>query len=104
MTNIFDTSSLEAKILMLLIEVYPVTVKEMADYLSAPLKRVERSLELLNKKGLIALEPLPDKTYVTIVSGDFSFGGKETEQLKKVQELLKKRQRQSDDYDGMMYG
>ena len=90
--------------MMLLVEVYPVSVKEIADYLSAPLKRVERSIELLNKKGLIELEPLPDKTYVTIVSGDFSFSGKETEQLKKVQELLKKRQKQSDDYNGMMYG
>ncbi len=90
--------------MILLVEVYPVSVKEIADYLGTPLKRVERSIELLSKKGLVALEPLPDKTYVTIVSGDFRFSGQETEQLKKIQELLKKRQRQSDDYDGMMYG
>jgi len=104
MTSEFDTSSLEAKILLLLVEVYPITIKEIAEYLKAPRKRVENSLNLLAKKGLISTEPLPDKTFISLASGDFKFKGKETEQMKKVQEKLKKMQRPYEEYDGMMYG
>lgn len=104
MTSEFDTGSLEAKILLLLVEVYPITVKEIAEYLHAPKKRVESSLKLLANKGLVTFEPLPDKTFVSLASGDFRFKGKETEQLKKVQDKLKKRQQPYEDYDGMMYG
>ena len=104
MTSTFDTSSLEAKILLLLVEVYPITVNEIADYLKEPKNRVENSLKVLALKGLIAMEPLPDKTFVSLASGDFQFTGRETEQLKKVQEKLKKRQGPVEEYNGMMYG
>ena len=104
MTSEFDTSSLEAKILLLLVEVYPITVDEISDYLKTPKKRVENSLNRLAKKGLIKTEPLPDKVFVSLASGDFRFKGKETDQLKKVREKLKKMQRPYEEYDGMMYG
>lgn len=104
MTLEFDTSSLEAKILLLLVEVYPITIEEIAQYLKSPKQRVENALKLLAGKGLVALEPLPDKTYVSLASGDFRFKGKKTDQLKKVEEKLKKRQISYEDYDGMMYG
>ena len=54
MTSEFDTSSLEAKILLLLVEVYPITIKEIADYLHAPKNLVESSLKLLANKGLVS--------------------------------------------------
>jgi predicted transcriptional regulator len=104
MTEEFDTSTLEAKILLLLVEVYPITVEEIAQYLKNPKQRVENALKLLAGKGFVALEPLPDKTYVSLASGDFRFKGEKTEQLKKVEEKLKKRQKSYEDYDGMMYG
>lgn len=90
--------------MLLLVEVYPITVDEIADYLKAPKKKVENSIKILAKKGIVALEPLPDKIFVTLASGDFRFTGKETDQLKKVQEKIKKRQKPPEDYDGMMYG
>ena len=106
MPNIFDTSSLEGKILLLLVETYPVTVKDIIDYLNASKARVERSIQTLVKKKLIGLEPLPDATYVTIISSDFQFKGKQTDQLKRVQEKLKKRKEWvvPDDDDNPMYG
>ena len=88
----------------MLVETYPVTIEEISQYLKAPRQRVENSLKILAAKGIVQLEPLPDKTYVSLASGDFRFKGKETEQLKKVQEKLKKRQKEYEDYDGMMYG
>ena len=106
MPNIFDTSSLEGKILLLLVETYPVTVKDITNYLNASKNKVEKSIQILVKKGLIGLEPLPDATYVTLISGDFQFKGKQTEQLKRVQEKIKKRQEWvvPDDDDNPMYG
>lgn len=106
MAHIFDTSSLEAKILLLLVEVYPITAREVADYLGTSERKVDACLKILVKKGLVKLEPLPDTTFVSIASGDFQFKGKETEQLKKVREKLEKRKkfRTPDDNSGGMYG
>ncbi len=106
MPHIFDTSSLEGKILLLCVEVYPVTLKDISNYLNVSMKKVEQSIKILVRKGLIGLEPLPDATYVTIASGDFQFKGKETEQLKKVREKLKKQQdwHLPDDDNNVMYG
>ena len=107
MPQIFDTSSLEGKILLLVVEVYPLTLKDISSYLNTSDKKVEQSIKILARKGLIGLEPLPDgTTYVTLASGDFSFKGKETEQLKRVQEKMKKRQEWHlpDDENNVMYG
>lgn len=106
MAQTFDTSSLEAKILLLLLEVYPITEKEIADYLGTSEKKVNASLKVLVKKGLVKLEPLPDTTFVSIASGDFQFKGKETEQLKKVREKMEKRKKVKtpDEDNSAMYG
>lgn len=106
MPHIFDTSSLEAKILLLLIEVYPITDKEIATYLETSIRKVDACLQGLVKKGLVRLEPLPDTNFVTIASGDFQFKGRETEQLKKVREKLEKRKKfkTPDEDNSAMYG
>ena len=106
MPHVFDTSSLEAKILLLLVEVYPITDKEIAAYLETSTRKVNVCLQTLVKKGLVRLEPLPDTNFVTIASGDFQFKGKETEQLKKVQEKMKKRKqfKTPDEDNSAMYG
>ena len=89
------------------VEVYPLTIKDISSYLNTSARKVETSIKTLARKGLIGLEPLPDgTTYVTIISGDFHFKGKETEQLKRVREKLKKRQEWHlpDDDNNVMYG
>ncbi len=106
MPHVFDTSSLEAKILLLLVEVYPITDKDIARYLETSQRKVSACLQGLVKKGLVRLEPLPDTNFVTIASGDFQFKGRETEQLKKVQEKMKKRKefKTPDEDNSAMYG
>ena len=81
-------------------------MEDISTYLGAPKGKVKKSVNLLAKKGIVALEPLPDMTYVKLVSGDFSFKGRETEQLKRVQEKMKKRSEwhTPDDEDNPMYG
>jgi predicted transcriptional regulator len=106
MPHVFDTSSLEAKILLLLVEVYPITDKDIARYLETSQRKVNACLQGLVKKGLVRLEPLPDTNFVTIASGDFQFKGRETEQLKKVQEKMDKRKKfkTPDEDNSAMYG
>jgi len=104
MAHIFDTSSLEGKILLLLVEVYPITVKEMAEYLGTSERKVEACLKGLAKKGLVRIEPLPDTTFVSIANGDFRFSGRETEQLKKVREKLEKRKKFKTQDENLGYG
>ena len=106
MPHTFDTSSLEAKILLLLVEVYPITVKEVADYLGTSQRKAEACIAVLAKKGLVRTEPLPDTTFVSLAGGDFQFKGRETEQLKKVREKLEKRKKfkTPDEDNSAMYG
>ncbi len=106
MAHIFDTSSLEGKILLLAVEVYPLSIQDICNYLSVSNAKAEKALKILARKGLVGLEPLPDKTFVTIISGDFQFKGRETEQLKRVREKMKKRKdwHTPDNDDNPMYG
>lgn len=106
MPHIFDASSLEGKILLLVLEIYPLTLNDIRKYLNTPKQKAEKALQNLARKGLVGLESLPDNTFVTIISGNFRFKGKQTEQLKRVREKLKKRQEWHlpDDEDNVMYG
>ena len=54
----------ENRIVMLVNEMYPVTVDELRDAMSVREDTLVRALNSLVVKGVIALEPLPDKTYI----------------------------------------
>jgi len=58
---------LQARILGILKDWYPITVKELRDELSVSPAVLERSLKSLMVKGVIALEPLSDKTYIRLL-------------------------------------
>ena len=100
-----DPDKLEGKIILLLIETYPVTLKDISNYLDAPKRKVEKAIEFLVKRRLIGLEPLPDNTFVTLISNDFRFT-KMNDDVKRVVEKLKKRREFStpDDDNNPMYG
>jgi DNA-binding MarR family transcriptional regulator len=60
-------SNLETRIVRLLQEWYPITVEELRDELSVRQDSLVRALKSLAVKGVIALEPLTDKTYVRLL-------------------------------------
>ena len=62
-----QVDSLQARIIAILKEWYPITVKELKDELALPSGVLERSLKGLMVKGVIALEPLSDKTYIRLL-------------------------------------
>ena len=57
----------ESSIVMHVSEMYPVTVDELRDAMGVRQDRLVRALKSLVVKGVVALEPLPDKTYVRLL-------------------------------------
>lgn len=62
-----QVDSLQARIIAILKDWYPITVEELKDELALPSGVLERSLKGLMVKGVIALEPLSDKTYIRLL-------------------------------------
>lgn len=63
-----QVSALEARIIGILKDWYPITVEELRDELSLRKDVLERALKALVVKGVIVLEPLEDKTYIRLVA------------------------------------
>lgn len=59
--------ALQARIISILKDWYPITVEELRDELSLPSGVLERSLKSLMVKGVVQLEPLSDKTYIRLL-------------------------------------
>ena len=59
---------LEARIVQILKNWYPITVEEIGDELSIRVDVLERTLKSLVVKGVIILEPLSDKTYIRLTN------------------------------------
>lgn len=62
-----QVDALQARIIAILKDWYPITVEELKDELSLPTNVLERSLKGLMVKGVIALEPLSDKTFIRLL-------------------------------------
>ena len=95
--------SLEEQIIKLLQKNYPITTFELALKLRVSQKNVERVLKKFQIKGIIKLDPLPDKIYVRLLRNDFNIIG--TKQQRKP---IKKKsfQNKKEDYidsDNIMY-
>jgi hypothetical protein len=71
------TGTLEEQIITLLQKIYPITISDLVRRLHVPRERVEWVLHKFQVKGIVKLEPLPDKTYIRLLRADFHFiGGK----------------------------
>ena len=65
-----QVSALEARIIGILKDWYPITVEELRDELSLRKDVLERALKALIVKGVIVLEPLSDKIYIRLLAPD----------------------------------
>jgi len=97
-----ERGSLEARIIEVLLEVYPITTKELRRELSLSEKMLDKGLKRLQTHGIIQLEPLPDKVYIRLLRRDFHFIGRKTTQRKPIKRTGRKKQQK--DYEGFAYG
>ncbi|MEF8833095.1 MAG: winged helix-turn-helix transcriptional regulator [Candidatus Thermoplasmatota archaeon] len=102
-----DADSLEGKIIKLLMEGRPLTIKEVAEELKMSVSRVKRAVKGLASRGIIEIEELPDKKYLRLLRSDIKFHGVNPSQ----EEAIKKKKTKEDDEDKgseksrrMMYG
>jgi len=96
------TGTLEERIIKLLLKTYPITVSDIGKKLHLSKSTVMRALKKFQIKGVVRLEPLPDKIYVRLLRRDFSFIGKKQQQ-KFIKHHSKLEKQESKDYEGMMY-
>jgi predicted ArsR family transcriptional regulator len=95
------TGTLEERIIKLLLKTYPITVSDIGKKLHLSKSAVVRELKKFQIKGVVRLDPLPDKIYVRLLRRDFSFIGKPQRKFAKHHSKIKRQE--SKDYDGMMY-
>lgn len=77
--------SMAGRLLMVLVERYPVTLRQVALALGARQDVVEREARRLAAQGLVVLEPLGDETYATLSGEGVTLLGlpaKEAERLR----------------------
>ena len=94
--------TLEERVIKLLKRIYPITVNDIKNKLNISADVTLRTLKKLQLKGIVALEPLPGKTYVKLLRSDFSFVGRK--QQKKFIKHHREKIKKTEEYDGIMYG
>jgi predicted transcriptional regulator len=94
--------SLEEQIVKLLKKKYPITTVEIAQKLRVSRREIEWILHKFQIKGIVKLEPLPDKIYVRLLRNDFQFvGPKQQRKIMKQMKNIKKKEETG--YNDFMY-
>jgi len=96
------TGTLEERIIKLIQKTYPITVSDIEKKLRVSKKIIIRVLKKLQTKGILKLEPLPDKTFIRLLRNDFKFIGKKR-QRKFIKHYSGKKKQELKEYDGIMY-
>ena len=105
-----NTRSIEAKILKVLLERYPIDTDEVVKATGLGKKEVERALNGMEARGWLTLERLPDRSFIRMRRFDFTFLGRDETQRKAVKHKSKDKKKKikkeallQDDHDDMMY-
>ncbi len=103
-------NSIDAKVLKVLLDRYPIDIGEVAVELNLPIRRVQRAIKAMEQRGWVALETLSDKTFIRMKRFDFTFIGRDDTQRKAVKHKKKGKKKKKvmekllhDDHDDMMY-
>ena len=88
------TGTLEERIIKQLQKTYPITISDLVHTLSVSKIIITRFLQKFQTKGIILLEPLPNKTYIRLLRNDFRFVGKKR-QRKFIKHRSKKQKHDS---------
>jgi len=96
------TGTLEEQVIKILQKTYPIAISDIEKELHVSRKMIVRVLQKFQVKGIVQLEPLPDKTYIRLLRNDFNFVGKKR-QRKFIKHYSGEKKQEPEDYDGIMY-
>ena len=68
--------SLEERIIRVLQKEYPITMKELSKKLGISERKTRMEILKLQSKGILEMEPLPDKIFIRLLRFDFVFVGR----------------------------
>ena len=97
------TGTMEEKIIKILQEFYPITVKEISKKLHISKSNAEFELIKLQSKGIVEIEPLPGKTFVRLLRHDFTFVGRR-HQKKFIKRKRGRIAEKEEDENDIMFG
>lgn len=95
--------SLEDQILNVLQKTYPVTVADVEQNLSVSKAVLLRALRKLQTRGIVRLEPLPDKTYIRLLRHDIYVVGVKRQRKTIKQGEKRRRPRSKEENNSIMY-
>ncbi len=103
--------SVEAKVIRVLLEKYPIKLQDLVRETGLKKIEVERSLKGMESRGWISLDRLPDTMFVRLRRFDFTFLGRDDIQRKAVKHKSRKSKKRKkikesilkDEDDDMMY-
>lgn len=96
-----NRGTLEEQIIKILQKTYPITIVDIKKELHLSEQQILRVLNKLQIKGILKLEPLPDKTYIRLLRHDFSFIAKKRQ--RKFIKHSKDKKQEKNEYNGIMY-
>ncbi len=96
--------SIDEQIITILEKQYPVTIEDLEAQLHLSRKQIVRVLHQFEIKGIVGLEPLPDKTFVRLLRHDFKIVRKQRQRkFIKHHRRSKPFKVKNDDHDDIMY-
>lgn len=102
--------SVEAKILKVLLQKYPIDDLKVVELTGLGKKEVARVLNSMEARGWLIIERLPERSFIRMRRFDFTFLGRDETQRKAVKHRSKDRKKKKikedllkDDNDDMMY-
>ncbi len=97
--------SLEERIIRVLQKEYPITMKELSKKLGISERKTRMEILKLQSKGILEMEPLPDKIFIRLLRFDFVFVGRRRQyKFIKKKRMKMEENDESSDEDGIMYG
>ncbi|HUR68643.1 MAG TPA: hypothetical protein VM370_05300 [Candidatus Thermoplasmatota archaeon] len=88
-----------ARILALLVERWPVTVKQVGAALRLRPAELEREMKRLAAQGLVRLEPLGEETYVALAASGITLLGLPPKEAEKLRDRKPAPARPRDEHD-----
>jgi DNA-binding MarR family transcriptional regulator len=98
--------TIDEQIIIILQKQYPVTVEDLESQLKLSRKSIVRVLHQFEIKGIVLLEPLPNKTYIRLLRHDIKIVRKQRQRrfIKHHRRGKPVKLNHDEDHDEMMYG
>ncbi len=97
------SGTIEEQIIKVLQKTYPITLSDIEEKLHISKDKILRTLQKLQVKGIIQLEPLSDKIFIRLKRNDFTFVGRKRQKKFVKHRSSSKKKYDTENYDDIMY-